>query len=104
MISTISSRLAISLEPIGPTLGFTDTDLKTATLHTLSTVLGYLALTALVMILFGVAFNYLGSGQSDVVRERVRNVLQTTVIGLVIVLLAWAIVAYVARTTSNVTT
>ncbi len=94
---------SFSIEAVGSTIGLGTSDLKETTIHILNWVLGLLALTALVMIIFGFAFNYLGSGQSDIVRERAQKVLQTAIIGLVIVLLAWAIVIFVARTTANVT-
>lgn len=94
---------SFSIESVGSSIGLGNADLKETTLNILRLALSFLTLVALVMIIFGFAFNYLGSGQSDVVRDRAQKVLMSGIIGLIVVLLAWAIVLFVARTTANVT-
>lgn len=90
-----------SIESIGSTLGLGSADLKSTTINILEWSLGILALAAVSMIILGI-FIVASSGDSDR-GERARRLIAGAIMGLIIVLLAWAIVIFVANTTANVT-
>lgn len=92
-----------SIENIGGSIGLGTTDARATAINILNWVLGILVLACLVYFLFGFALNWTASGDSEVVRERARRVMTSSLIGMVVVLLAWAIVTFVAGTTRNVT-
>jgi hypothetical protein len=91
-----------SIEDIGGTVGLGTADLKTTVINVISWVLGILALVAVVMIIIG-GFQWLTAAGSEEKIEKAKKVISAAVIGLIIVLLAWAIVIFVAGTTKNVT-
>jgi len=92
-----------SIEDIGGTVGLGTADLKSTVINVISWVLGILALVAVVMIIIG-GFQWLTAAGSEEKIEKAKKVISAAVIGLIIVLLAWAIVIFVAGTTKNVTT
>ncbi len=92
-----------TIEDIGGSVGLRTTDLKASSVAAISWVLGIAALVALTFVIIGFAMNWVSSGDSEVVRKRARRVLITALVGLMIILLAWAIVIFVAGTTRNVT-
>lgn len=92
---------SFSIESVGGDVGLGGADLKETTLNVLRWVLSILTLVAVTMIIVGVI---VAATTSDGERgEAARRTIVGAVIGLIIVLLAWAIVLFVARTTSNVT-
>ena len=90
-------------DDIGGSVGLGTADLKTTVINIISWVLGILALVAVVMIIIG-GFQWLTAAGSEEKIEKAKKVISAAVIGLIIVLLAWAIVIFVAGTTKNVTT
>ncbi len=86
----------------GTTLGLGTSDLKTTTLNVLSWVLGIMALVAVAMIIISGFIAATASGEER--GERAKKVIVGALIGLIVILLAWAIVIFVAGTTKNVTT
>ncbi len=97
-----AAQTTFSLESVGGQLGLGDADLRETTLNILRWALGILALTAIVFLIIGFG-DLLISGDSEVVRIRARRIITGALIGLMVVLLAWAIVIFVTRTTANVT-
>lgn len=92
---------SFSVESVGGSLGLGNADLKTTVLNVLNWVLGLLALIAVAMIIFS---GFIAASSPDAERgERARRVITGAIIGLIIVLLAWAVVLFVTRTTANVT-
>ncbi len=92
---------SFSIESIGSSIGLGGADLKQTTLNILQWVLGIMTLVAVSMIIFS---GFIAATSSDAEKgEQARRVILGAVIGLIIVLLAWAIVLFVARTTANVT-
>lgn len=91
-----------SIESIGSAIGLGNIDLKTAVVHILNLVLGFLPLVALVMIMFG-GFTWLTAGGNEERVDRAKKTISAAVIGMVLVLLAWAVVKFFANTTANVT-
>jgi len=97
----VVAQTSYIVEPVGSQLGLNETDAKTVTLNILRWVLGIMALVAVAMIIFsGVIAVTSGDSEKGAVARRV---ISGAIIGLIIVLLAWAIVIFVARTTVNVT-
>jgi len=92
---------ALSVEGVGGTLGLGSADLKNTTVNAVQWVLGLLGLVAIAMIIIGsiVAATSAGSDRADAAKRTIIAAL----VGLVIVLLSWAIVTFVIGTTANVT-
>ena len=86
---------------VGDSTGLPNTDLKQAVLRTLSLVLGLLGLVAVVMVVWG-GFTWLTSGGSEEKVESAKKIISAAVIGLIVVLLSWAIVLFATKTTTNV--
>jgi MFS family permease len=95
------AQTSFSIENIGGTVGLGSSDLKNTVVNILQWVLGILALVAVAMIIFSGFIA--ATSQGDERGERAKKVILGAVIGLIIVLLAWAIVIFVAGTTANVT-
>ena len=99
----IASASSFSIESIGSTIGLGTSDLKTTVVNILNLVLGLLALIAVVMVIIG-GFTWLTAGGNEEKVDKAKKIISAAVIGLIIVLLAWAVVIFVAKTTANVTT
>lgn len=93
---------AISIENVGATLGLGSADLKQAVINIISWILGLLGLIAVVMILYGGFIWMTAAGNEDKV-DTAKQIISAAAIGLVIILIAWAIVTFVINTTKNVT-
>ncbi len=93
----------LSLENTGGSLGLGTADLKQTVVNIISWVLGILALVAVVMIIYG-GFIWLTAAGNEEKIEKAKKIIGAAVVGLIVVLLAWAIVIFVAGTTKNVTT
>ena len=93
---------SFSIENIGGSVGLGTADLKETVINIIQWVLGILALIAVVMVIIG-GFQWMTAGGNEEKVEKAKKVISAAVIGLIIVLLAWAIVIFVARTTANVT-
>lgn len=92
---------SFSVESVGGSLGLGNADLRQTVLNVLNWVLGLLALIAVAMIIFS---GFIAATSPDAERgERARRVVTGAIIGLIIVLLSWAVVLFVANTTANVT-
>ncbi|MDD5039873.1 MAG: hypothetical protein PHY34_01860 [Patescibacteria group bacterium] len=86
----------------GSTFGIGTADLESAVITVVQWVLGFLALIAVIMIIYG-GFILLTVGGGNAERAASsKKIIIAAVIGLVVVLLAWAIVTFVVGTTSNV--
>jgi hypothetical protein len=98
----MASASPYSIEDIGTLVGLGQADLKTTVINVIQWVLGILALVAVVMIIFG-GFTWLTAAGSEEKIEKAKKIISAAVIGLIVVLLAWAIVIFVAGSTKNVT-
>ncbi|MFA6588432.1 MAG: pilin [Patescibacteria group bacterium] len=97
------AALAVSFDTtFAGSLGFTSTDLKQTILNVVSFVLGLLGLIAVVMILYG-GFIWLTAGGNEDKVGSAKKIISSAIIGLIIVLLAWAIVNFVIKSTVQVT-
>ena len=94
---------SFSIESIGTQIGLGETDLKQTVLNIIRLILGLMTLVAVVLVIYGGFVWLTAAGNEDNV-EKAKRIISAAVIGLIIILLAWAVVIFVARTTSNVTT
>lgn len=88
-------------DDVGSTVGLGTADLKTTVLNVISWVLGIMALVAVAMIIFSGFIAATSSGEER--GEKAKKVIIGAIIGLVIILISWAIVVFVAGSTKNVT-
>ncbi len=91
-----------SIQDIGGSVGLGTTDLKTTIVNIVAWALGVLAIVTVVMIIVG-GFQWLTSAGSEERVELAKKTISSAVIGMILVLLAWAIVTFVVGTTVNVT-
>lgn len=86
---------------IGTTFGLGTADLESTVVNIVQWVLGFLGLVAVIMILIG-GFQWMTAGGNEEKVASAKKIISAAVIGLIIVLLAWAIVIFVVSQTSNV--
>jgi hypothetical protein len=98
----VNAVTSFSIENIGGSIGLGTADLKQTVINIIQWVLGILALVAAIMIIYG-GFVWLTAGGNEESVEKAKKIISAAVVGLIVVLLAWAIVIFVARTTANVT-
>lgn len=98
----LAQTTSFSIEDIGGTLGLGTADLKDTVVNVIQWVLGILALIAVVMIIYG-GFIWLTAAGDDSKIDKAKKIISAAVVGLIVVILAWAIVIFVAGTTANVT-
>jgi heme/copper-type cytochrome/quinol oxidase subunit 2 len=107
LVAPVASHAAtvtsFSIESVGSSIGLGDADLKTTVLNIIRLVLGLMTLIAVVLVIYGGFVWLTAAGNEDNV-EKAKKIISAAVIGLIVILLAWAIVIFVARTTANVTT
>ncbi len=97
-----AAQTSFSIENIGGSVGLGTSDLKQTVVNIIQWVLGILALVAVLMIIVG-GFQWMTAAGNDERIDKAKKIISAAVIGLIIVLLAWAIVIFVAGTTANVT-
>ncbi len=101
-VATFAQATSFSVESIGGQIGLGESDLKQTVINILNLALGLLALVAVVMIIIG-GFTWLTASGNEEKVDKAKKIISAAVIGLIIVLLAWAVVIFVAKTTANVT-
>lgn len=101
LTSVVYAATPFSIENIGGSLGLGTADAKTSAVNIINWVLGILALAAVAMIIF--AGFIAATASSEERGTKARQVIVGALVGLVIVLLAWAIVSFTLGTASNVT-
>jgi cytochrome bd-type quinol oxidase subunit 2 len=97
-----SAQVNINTVP-GSTFNLGTTDLKQTVINIVNYVLGLLGLIAVIMIIIG-GFQWLTAAGNEERVEKAKKVISAAVVGLIVILLAWAIVIFVVNTTRNVTT
>ncbi len=93
---------AVTIENVGGSLGLGNADLKTTVMNIISYVLGLLGLIAVVMVLYG-GFTWMTAGGNEDKIDTAKQIISSAAVGLVIILIAWAIVTFVVGTARNVT-
>lgn len=92
---------AISFENAGPLFGLGAVDFKQALVNIINLALGLLGIIALIMVLLG-GFRWLISMGEEEKLAVAKRTISSALVGLVLILLSWAIVGYVLKTTANV--
>ncbi|MBI5037527.1 MAG: hypothetical protein HZC01_02385 [Candidatus Kerfeldbacteria bacterium] len=87
---------------LGTTFGLGTADLESTVINVVQWVLGFLGLIAVIMILIG-GFQWITAGGNEEKVASAKKVISAAVIGLIIVLLAWAIVIFVVSQTNDLT-
>jgi hypothetical protein len=103
MALPIASYAATTFSIVSIDVGLGTADLKDTVINILNLALGLLSLVAVVMVIIG-GFTWLTAGGNEEKVDKAKKIISAAVIGLIIVLLAWAVVIFVAKTTANVTT
>jgi len=98
--SSAWAQTSYTIEDIGGSVGLGTSDLKNSVVNIIQWVLGILALVCVFMIIISGFIAATASGQER--GEKAKKVIMGAIIGLVVVLLAWAIVIFVAGTAANV--
>lgn len=93
---------AISFEDPSKSLGLGTADLKSTVINIINWILGLLGIIAVVMILYA-GFMWMTAGGNEDKVASSKKMISAAVVGLIIILLAWAIVNFVLKTTANVT-
>jgi len=93
----------VSTGNYGPTFGLGTADLESTVVNVVQWVLGFLGLIAVIMILIG-GFQWMTAGGNEEKVASAKKIISAAVIGLIVVLLAWAIVIFVVSQTNTWTT
>ncbi|MFA5135173.1 MAG: hypothetical protein WC505_05335 [Patescibacteria group bacterium] len=88
----------------GSTFGIGTADLASTVIMIVQWVLGFLGLVAVLMIIYGGFILLTVGGGNEERAASSKKIITAAVIGLAVVLLAWAIVTFVIGTTGNVAT
>jgi hypothetical protein len=97
----LATQAAVTIESVGSSLGLGSADLKQTIVNIAQWALGLLGLIALIMIIYSII---VAATTDDSDRAaKAKGGIIAAMIGLVIILIAWAIVTFVIGTTSNVT-
>lgn len=94
---------SFSIESIGEQVGLGGADLRQTVLNIVRWALGFLSLAAVSYMIYG-GYIWLTAAGNEQRVEKAKQIILQAAIGMVIVLLAWAIVFFVARTFANTTT
>jgi hypothetical protein len=86
----------------GTTFGLGTADLQSTVVKIIQWVLGFLGLIAVIMILYG-GFMWMTAGGNEDKVASGKKIIIAAVIGLIVVLIAWAIVIFVVSQSINVT-
>lgn len=97
-----ASASSFSIESVGSSIGLGNADLRTVIVNVIRWVLGFVTLVAVGYMIYGGYFWLTAAGNEQRV-EKAKQVILQAAIGLVIMLMAWAIVLFVARTTGDLT-
>ena len=87
-------------DEIGTTFGLGSADLESTIINVVQWVLGFLGLVAVIMILIG-GFQWMTAGGNEEKVASAKKIISAAVIGLIVVLLAWAIVIFVVSQTTD---
>jgi cytochrome bd-type quinol oxidase subunit 2 len=103
LLVPFAARAQVTIDTgIGSTFGIGSTDLRSTVINIVNYVLGLLGLIAVIIIIYAGVIWLTASGNEERV-DKAKKILSAAVVGLIVVLLAWAIVIFVVGTTTNVT-
>ena len=85
-----------SVESVGAQIGLGSTDARGTIISMANTVTGLLTLVSLFMLTIA-GFRWLTSGSKEEFKDQAKRLIISTIIGEILVLLAWAIVRTILR-------
>ena len=103
MIFAPALAIAADVTTIGASLSYASVSLIATVVNIVNWILGILALIAVIMIIYG-GFRWMMAGGNEENVDKAKKLISAAVIGLIIVLLAWAIVIFVINVTNEATT
>lgn len=89
------SAQAFSYWDVTDTLGLANADLEITVIEIIKWILGLVSLIALIMVLYG-GISWLTSAGNEEKISKAKKVLTAAIIGLVVIMLSWAILNYAA--------
>lgn len=97
------SQAQVGIDPnLGATFGLGTADLQSTVINVVQWALGFLGLIAVIFIMYGGFIWMTAAGNQDKV-AKAKKIITRAVIGLVIVLLSWAIVTFIVDRALNLT-
>jgi cysteine-rich repeat protein len=96
------AQVDAGLKQVGDTVGLSATDPRTIAVRIINVSLGFLGMILLVLVLYA-GFLWMTAGGNPDQVEKAKRYLRNAVIGLVIILSAWAITTYVITNLLNAT-
>lgn len=101
LVLPLAAGAQVTIDPaLGPTFGLGTADLENTVIRIVQWVLGFLGLVAVIMILIG-GFQWMTAGGNEEKVASAKKIISAAVIGLIVVLLAWAIVTFVVSQTGT---
>lgn len=97
-----AAHAQLTIEDLGTTLGLGSADLKQSVVNVLQFVLTLMGLIAVTVIVYGGIVWMTAAGNEQRV-DKAKKIITSAAIGLIVIILSWAIVLFVVGTTSNVT-
>jgi len=102
VLPVVASAQVTIRQSVGLTFNLGTSDLESSVIKILQWVLGFLGLIAVIFILYG-GLIWMTAGGNEEKVSKAKKILTAAVIGLVVVLIAWAIVTFVVSETSSFT-
>ncbi|MFA6098761.1 MAG: hypothetical protein WCV50_03225 [Patescibacteria group bacterium] len=91
--AVVSAQATINAD-LGTTFNLGTADLESTVIKIIQWVLGFLGLIAVVFVLYG-GFIWMTAGGNEDKISTAKKIISAAVVGLIIILLAWAIVTFV---------
>ncbi|MFH0952009.1 MAG: Ig-like domain-containing protein [Patescibacteria group bacterium] len=95
-VVSVEAQTSFSIENIGGSIGLGTADLKETVINILKWILGIISLAAVSVLIYGGVLWMTAAGREERI-EKAKKVIMGAVIGIVIILLSWAIVLFVER-------
>ncbi|MBI5037242.1 MAG: hypothetical protein HZC01_00830 [Candidatus Kerfeldbacteria bacterium] len=102
LVMPVVASAQVNIGNYGNTFGLGTADLESTVVNIVQWVLGFLGLIAVIMILYG-GFVWITAGGNEDKVGTAKKIISAAVVGLIVVLLAWAIVTFVVNTADTVT-
>ncbi len=97
-----AQNVNFGINQISNTIGLTASDPREVAARIINVLLGFLGIIAVVIVLYG-GFMWMTAAGNEERISKAKQILTAGIIGLVIIIMAWAIASYVVRTLINVT-
>lgn len=98
----VAAQVNFGINEINGTIGLTGSNPQVVAARIINVALGFLGIIAVVIVLYG-GFMWMTAAGNEERISKAKQILTAGIIGLVIIIMAWAIASYVVRTLMNVT-